>query len=188
MTWAVYLCIYSHQNVALNTGLVYYICEILDTPNYATICLCIMIGLAIVNGWLLLEKIYIVTAVDNVKLLVFMYTNRLKGQYLHIWRARCIENKKLSLYTHYKTNLTTEPYVDVLDIAKFRKGFASFRCSVHNLSIETGRHYGIQREIPYCECYIEDEFHFLLICPLYTVIRNVYIAKYYREYPTILCI
>ena len=92
------------------------------------------------------------------------------------------------MYTHYKTNLTTESYVDVLDIAKFRKCFASFRCSVHNLSIETGRHYGIQREertCPYCECYIEDEFHFLLICPLYTVIRNVYIAKYYREYPTL---
>ena len=79
-----------------------------------------MIGLAIVIGWLLLEKIYIVKAVDNVKLLVFMYTNRWKDQYLHIWRARCIEDRKLSLYTHYKRNLTTEPYVDVLDIAKFR--------------------------------------------------------------------
>ena len=57
-----YLCIYIHQNVALNTGLVYLICQILDTQNYVMICLCIMIGLAIVIGRLLLEKIYIVTA------------------------------------------------------------------------------------------------------------------------------
>jgi hypothetical protein len=78
-------------------------------------------------------------------------------------------NKKLTYYSSYKTRFTVEYYVHVLDIVNFRKCFASFRCSVHNLLIETGRHYGLNREeriCPYCET-VEDEFHLMLICPLY---------------------
>jgi hypothetical protein len=87
-------------------------------------------------------------------------------------------NKTLTYYSSYKTKFTVEYYVHVL--VKFRKCFASFRCSVHNLLIETGRHYGLSKEeriCSYCETSIEDEFHFMLICPLYNDIRCQYIWK-----------
>ena len=60
----------------------------------------------------------------------------------------------------------------------FRKALASFRSSAHHLMIEKGRHYQIPREFRnciYCECYIEDEFHFILVCPLYEDLRVQYI-------------
>jgi hypothetical protein len=75
-------------------------------------------------------------------------------------------HKKLTYYSSYKTKFTVEYYVHVLDIVKFRKCFASFRCSVHNLLIETDIHYGLsryERVYLYCETSIEVEFHFILI-------------------------
>jgi hypothetical protein len=43
--------------------------------------------------------------------------------------------EKLIYYASYKTTFSVEIYVHVLDIVKFRKCFASFTCSVHNLLI-----------------------------------------------------
>ena len=56
--------------------------------------------------------------------------------------------------------------------------------------VETGR-YGSQR-MDYNPriCYqcnkdeVEDEFHFILICPAYSDIRNQYIRPYYRNRPS----
>jgi len=31
---------------------------------------------------------------------------------------------------------------------------------------------------------IENEYHFLLICPFYTELRNTHIPRYYRTWPT----
>ena len=64
--------------------------------------------------------------------------------------------------------------------------FASFRGSSHSLSIETGRHHGIERDnriCPYCDCYVEDEYHFVMICPLYNNIRSNYIRNYFTANP-----
>jgi len=32
---------------------------------------------------------------------------------------------------------------------------------------------------------IENEYHFLLVCPSYTELRNTHIPRYYRTWPTI---
>ena len=31
---------------------------------------------------------------------------------------------------------------------------------------------------------MEDEYHFLLVCPLYNALRNEYVNKYYHQYPS----
>ena len=65
---------------------------------------------------------------------------------------------------------------------------ASFRSSSHCLMIEVGWYYGIDREerhCPYCECVVEDELHFLLVCPLYSVLRSRYIEDRYYLDPSI---
>ena len=60
-----------------------------------------------------------------------------------------------------------------------KKTLSNFRCSCHKLMIEKGRHLNIERDYrfcPYClsrNVYIvEDEFHMLLICPLYDELRR----------------
>lgn len=65
---------------------------------------------------------------------------------------------------------------------------ARYRCSAHRLCIETGRYYNVAREIRLCSnCntgQIEDEFHFILACTLYSDLRQAYIKRYYWTKPS----
>ena len=60
-----------------------------------------------------------------------------------------------------------------------KKSYCNFRCSSHALHIKKGRHDNIDRDYrfsPYClnrdVFAIEDEYHFLLLCPLYDDVRQ----------------
>ena len=64
------------------------------------------------------------------------------------------------------------------------------RISSHNLRMEEGR-YGRTKIIRSERCClkcnthdIEDEYHFISICPLYSELRNTYIKKYYVTKPS----
>ena len=67
--------------------------------------------------------------------------------------------------------------------------FSKFRPSSHDLNIETGRHWHFEsskRKCSVCDTNdIEDEFHFILTCPLYENIRKVYINMYYYRNPRV---
>ena len=67
---------------------------------------------------------------------------------------------------------------------------AKLRLSSHTLNIEIGRHNKIDRQDRKCiRCNsndIEDEFHFVLVCPDYINLRNAYIPKYYSNRPSVL--
>ena len=62
--------------------------------------------------------------------------------------------------------------------------------SSHKLNIEIGRHNNIDRQDRKCIICnlndIEDEFHFVLVCPDYINLRNAYIPKYYSNRPSVL--
>ena len=63
---------------------------------------------------------------------------------------------------------------------------AKFRCSSHQLAIETGRHAPAiidrnDRICIYCERtfdirIVEDEYHFLIVCPAYQNVRTQYLS------------
>ena len=62
------------------------------------------------------------------------------------------------------------------------------RLSSHSLSMETGRYQGINtvnRLCQFCKSDVEDEFHFVLKCPVYDCFRKLYIKKYYRTHPSV---
>ena len=78
-------------------------------------------------------------------------------------------------------NLDVEKYLFMDLNFRCRKTLANFRCSSHNLLIEKGRHQNIEREYRFClfclerNVYsVEDEFHFFMLCPLYTDLRDKY--------------
>ena len=125
--------------------------------------------------------------VGNETLFINEFTQRLKDQYLQVWADTCSNSSKLSTYISFKTNFELEPYFNYLNIRKFRYYYSSFRCSSHQLMIEKGRYLGLdrsQRLCPICKSGIEDEFHFMLICPLYKSLREKYIPERYYIYPT----
>ena len=73
--------------------------------------------------------------------------------------------------------------------AKIQDTLARLGTSSHDLKIEKGRHHNIQRELRFCEnCNqkeIENEYHFLLICPKYMELRQKYLNKYYYTWPMV---
>ena len=75
-------------------------------------------------------------------------------------------------------------YLDIILIAKYRYALTRLRTSSHRLAIETGRWTKphstprFERHCQLCNT-LEDEFHFMLECPLYRDLRVKYIRKYY---------
>ena len=95
---------------------------------------------------------------------------------------------KLRTYRIFKTSFHLENYL--LDIRNFtyRRWLTKLRISDHNLQIELGR-----RSIPkvpanerfckYCKSLVEDEFHYVMICPKYCTYREMLFSSIISCYP-----
>ena len=62
----------------------------------------------------------------------------------------------------------------------YKKQISRIRLSSHNLAIESGRPNDIcrgERVCEFCKSSIQDEFHFVIICPLYNDLRMKYLKK-----------
>ena len=75
-------------------------------------------------------------------------------------------------------------YLDIILIATYRYAFTRLRTSSHRLAIETGRWTKphstprFERKCQLCNT-LEDEFHFMLECPLHRDLKVKYMRKYY---------
>ena len=112
-----------------------------------------------------------------------LFTERLHDSYVQNWNSTRHEMSKLSLYNLYKNSFGTEQYLLLNVPRRLRRFLAKFRTSDLNLEIVTGRHYGIERAERLCKlCLrnndnrVEDEFHFLLECPAYKELREIYLG------------
>ena len=78
-----------------------------------------------------------------------------------------------------------ETYLDVLNVRKFRCALARLRTSSHDLGIERGRYENIPRHERICKLCgsgVENEIHFVLLCPSLSQLRTKYIPpKYYNR-------
>jgi len=89
----------------------------------------------------------------------------------------------------HKHDFGYENYLDVLP-RSLRFYFCRLRLLVHPLRMQTGR-YDRPRIVPkerYCLCCdtrdLEDEYHFICICPRYGVIRRKYVHKDIYQNPS----
>ena len=126
--------------------------------------------------------------VGDVHAFVIQFKQRLKDCCQQEWYRTMHDQSKLSVYCTFKTLLEPEKYIYCLNSRKHMSAVARFRCSSHKLQIEQGRHSGTlleNRLCKFCEAsdkiVIEDEFHFLLMCPVYDKIREMYIPYEYRQ-------
>ena len=94
----------------------------------------------------------------------------------------------MSTYKEINQNFELSPYLLKVHNRKNRNALAKLRLSSHSLMIESGRHNGIARENRRCslcnENDIEDEYHFVLICPTYNELRSMYIKRYFTNNPS----
>lgn len=105
------------------------------------------------------------------------------------WYSDINNSSRLDSYSLFKHNCELEKYLQVIHENKYRIALTKFRTSSHSLYIETGRYDNTPRESRLCRfCnmnVIENEYHFLLVCPNYRELRNRYLKPYYCHWPNI---
>ena len=98
-------------------------------------------------------------------------------------------SRRLETYCLFKHTFGFKKYLDFEKDAKFRIALSKFRTSSHDLAIEKGRYINLDRNNRVCNnCnlkLVENEYHFLLICPKYSELRSKYIKLYYYTWPTV---
>ena len=113
--------------------------------------------------------------------------NRLFDQYNQTLTTEINNSNRLRLYSKYKADNEQETYLNVIKNKSYMQALSRFRLSSHQLEIETGRYVGLDRDERLCrKCntrMIEDEYHFLLICPHYNDIRRKYFSQYFCHWP-----
>ena len=115
---------------------------------------------------------------------------RLNGHFLQGWICDLNKMSKLSTYECFKSEFWFEHYLDCVTNEKHRIQLIRFRCSSQSLAIETSRYdlNHIDRADRICTfCNIsmtKDEYHFLLICPVYSEIRRNHFPPYFCRWPT----
>ena len=93
------------------------------------------------------------------------------------------------LYNDFFKNNTN--YLDVVKTQQHRVALTRLRTSNHRLAVESGRWHKphvlplIERKCSSCED-LEEEYHFLLVCPMYTELRRKYLPEYYHQRPNML--
>ena len=126
----------------------------------------------------------------NVKLFIPVLKARLVDTFLVEMRNGLNVCTSMVLYRELCQTFDLSPYLINLNNRKHRNSLAKLRLSSHQLFIETGRHTGVDRHNRKCflctKGDIEDEFHFVFICPLYQELRSQYISRYYYTNPSML--
>ena len=97
--------------------------------------------------------------------------------YDRFWRESISESPKAISFIKYKTRINLESYLFQNLNLKHKIAISRFRLSSHLLMIERGRHMRPKLERNERFCYfcnntVENEEHFLLICPLYSPQRK----------------
>ena len=114
---------------------------------------------------------------------------RLYDQYLQKWYEDISNSPKLHVYNLIKNNFGFENYLLCIKNIKHRIALTRMRCSTHKLLIEEGRYRNIERENRMCvHCNmhaVENEYHFILVCPFYRDLRMQCLPKYYCHWPNI---
>ena len=125
----------------------------------------------------------------NIKTFLPLFQSRLRDIYVTEWKQGIELSSALTLYNILKQSFDTSSYLFIVKNIKFRNIIAKLRLSSHQLCIETGRHRGIERTERKCVLCdlndIEDEYHFVCICPVYYNLRRQYLQKYFYVRPSV---
>ena len=100
-----------------------------------------------------------------------VFSQRVRYNLMQTWQTELNGSTGASTYILF-SEFGFKKYLDILLIAKYRYAFTRLRTSGHILAIETGRWTKphstprLERKCQLCNT-LEDEFPFMLECPLY---------------------
>lgn len=126
----------------------------------------------------------------NLKTFHLQFKQRVLDVFKQSWYNDIANSRAITLYKYYKLSFDFEHYLNILP-KKLRMALSQLRLSSHQLRIETGRYAQnrVDREQRICtlcnKSDIEDEYHFVLVCPVYSHLRQKYIRPFYFKRPSV---
>ena len=133
-------------------------------------------------------EVWLAQGVANSNAFLSVFKQRINDIFMQNWRERLEESSRANFFkniTHFKL----QPYLENINVCKYMQAVSKLRMSSHRLAIESGRWTRParipvdERKCTLCEV-LEDEYHFVLECSIYTELRNKYIPKYFWRRPS----
>ena len=125
---------------------------------------------------------------DNNFTFISLFKQRITDQFIQSIHTVFNNSPKCLLYKFIANNYCFQFYLQKPIALKYKHILSKHRLFSHNVSIETGRYHNIDRDNRICSLcnmnVIEDEYHFVLVCPFYSTIRDTYIKPYYKNKPS----
>ena len=118
-----------------------------------------------------------------------VFKQRLRDNFIQGWNEQLEESSRANTYK-INAEFSFKNYLDFVTVRKFRYALTRLRVSSHRLEIEAGRWHKPNktpvetRKCLFCNS-LEDEFHFILECPLYQDLRQEHINRYFGVRPNI---
>ena len=126
--------------------------------------------------------------VGKAKEFLSMFKSRLKDNLIQEWFSDINNSNKAYHYRYFYNIFQVQFYVEINLPAPLSRILARLRCSVHELKVETGRDNCTPHAERICTLcsnnQVEDEFHLVLQCPVYAVLKHSFIPKrYVKRHP-----
>ena len=114
---------------------------------------------------------------------------RLRDNFVQNWNSRLSESRRARFYSLF-SNFEYQINLDFVKNDKFRLELSKLRVSSHRLEVEVGRWTRpktplVARKCRVCNV-VEDEFHFLFECQLFTDLKIKYLKKYFWNRPNMI--
>ena len=122
------------------------------------------------------------------KTFVTLFRQRMKDVFIQEWYGAVASRDIYQNYRLFKSNFECEEYFGYMETKCFRDCFVKLRLGILPIGASHFRRtYGKDNNTMCNFCNIlEDEDHFIFVCPLYVHLRNKYIQEKYNTYINVL--
>ena len=135
-------------------------------------------------------NVWVQQGVGNFDVFISCFKQHLTDTFIQNWRARLEQSSRANFYKSLAV-FELQPYLDNVNLYKLCNALIKLWVSAHRLEVESGRWvkpYPIHFNERHClnHSVLQDEYHFVLVCPLFLDLRKKYISKYYWSRPSML--
>ena len=127
--------------------------------------------------------------VGDISSFISEFKNRLIDSYTVEWKEKLSTREYFTFYSSIKHSLTLSHYLLHVNHVQARSALARFRMGMSELRSRSLRYNSplpnTPVNCPSCTDVIENEVHFLLVCPLYSDIRHQYIPEKFTRRPSL---
>lgn len=125
--------------------------------------------------------------VGNERLFLRNFEQKLTDIDISFWYSEVENMSRLRTYRILKARFCCESFLQDNLFQTHKQILVKFRGGLLDFRVNTGRFESVpydQRICPICKSEIENEYHFLLVCPYYDHLRQKFIPSYFFVYPS----